>query len=689
MPTFTPLFSLVLGRQSELALAIAAALAAATVAASAGVQAAENASQSTADDEYLPRITVSGQPLPDLIDTIDRVQATDIRDIFAELANVDIGGGTRVGQRIYLRGIETTNLNITVDGARQGQNLANHRGGLSNIDPAILRQVDVQPGPPAADQGHAALGGSIRMETIDAQDGLEPGRRFGGFVRTAVSSADDTWRKVGAAYLAPTEQVGLLAFHSRSSFDDLRIGGGERVPFSGGRDRTELLRLSLIDLGVHSLRFGAERNEASGLNFFNRADYPWQLQVLDPRAAPPVRQALTREQFTGEYRFEPDSPLWAVLLKVYDRSDTLEEQEGQRRFFESQTTGFDLRNISSFQWRSWSADLTVGMDYFEQDGLNIQGTRGPRRNRYENLGLFVQNRMTSRRGSLSFGVRHDDFETTIRDTSSGRTRKALFNIGGDYELLAGLKVFAGYGESARGAGTIPIQFVGNAVEGVLFNGEVGGSLNAETSESIEAGISWQRDSLFAAGDRLGTRLTSYRTRIFDPVVYVQPGTGGLGGRPVTEFLNADERITFEGVELQTTYDWDRWNLSLGLARMRTLNLPNQPQFLARFGAPTGNRAVLNIGYRLGAGVDLGYTLTGVRRLSEVQQDQIVFIPRPGYSTHDLFINWTPTALDAVSVRFAVRNLFDREYAAHSTFTQDGFATAEAGRDVRLSLGYTF
>lgn len=671
-------------RRQPLAWATALALAAASQTASA----AESAPQSADNDEDLPRITVTGQPLPDLIDTIDRVQATDVREIFSELANADIGGGTRVGQRLYLRGIETTNINITVDGARQGQNLANHRGGLSNIDPAILRKVEVQPGPPAADQGHGALGGSIRMETIDAQDGLLPGRRFGGFVRTAVASADDTWRNVGAAYLAPIEQVGLLAFHSRSSFDDLRIGGGERVPFSGGRDRTELLRLSLVDLGAHSVRLGAERNKASGLNFFNRADYPWQLQVLDPRAAPPVRQALTREQFTGEYRFEPDSALWSVLLKVYDRTDTLEEQEGQRRFFESQTTGFDLRNVTSLQWGGWSNDLTLGIDYFEQDGLNIQGARGPRRNSYDNLGLFLQNRMSGKRSSLSFGVRHDDFETTIRNASSG-TRKTLFNIGGDFELLPGLKLFAGYGESARGAGTIPIQFVGNAVENVLFNGEVGGRLNAETSESIESGISWQRDSLFAAGDRLGSRLTVYRTRIFDPVVYVQPGSGGLGGRPVTEFFNADEIITFEGFELQTTYDWDRWNLSLGLARMRTLNLPNQPQFLARFGAPTGNRAVLNIGYRLGAGVDLGYTLTGVRRMSEVQQGQIVFIPRPGYSTHDLFVNWTPSALDTVSVRLALRNLFDREYSAHSTFAQNGFTTAEAGRDVRLSVGYTF
>ncbi len=674
----------VAGNLPSLTVAIVLALSGSLI----NTQASAAEAGAAVDDEDLPRVTVTGQPLPELINTIERTQARDIREIFAELPNVDIGGGTRNGQRIYLRGIEGTNLNVSIDGARQGQNLYNHRGGLANIDPAILRQVDVQPGPPAADQGHGALGGSIRFETIDAQDGLQPGQRFGGFVRTAVASADDTWRNVGAAYLAPSDQLGLLVFHSRSQFDDLRIGGGAKLPFSGGRDRTELLRLSLLDLGAHSLRLGAERNTATGLNFMQRGDYPWQLQPVDLRARPPQRQTLSREQLTAEYRFAPDSPHWSLTLKAYDRTDDFDAPDSNGENFSSETAGFDLRNVGRYQWGRWQVELSYGLDYFEQDGTNRRADREPRRNRYENLGLYLQNRMSGERAGLSFGVRHDDFETRIRNARSGNS-KTLFNIGGDYQLGAGFKVFAGYGESARGAGTIPIHFAGNAVENVLFNGEFGGRLAAETSDSTEAGLSWQREGLWAARDRLGMRLTAYRTQIHDPVVYEQPGSGGLGGRPVTEFRNADETITFEGVELQTTYDWDRLSISLGLARMRTIDLPDLPQFLARFGAPTGNRGVLSLDYRATDQIALGYTLTGIRRLSSVQDDQIVFIPKAGYSTHDIYFNWQPAAIDGLSLRFAVRNLLDREYIAHSTFTQDGFATQEPGRDVRLSVGYSF
>ncbi|MEE4297494.1 MAG: TonB-dependent receptor [Wenzhouxiangella sp.] len=639
-----------------------------------------------AQEEELPRVTVTGQPLPNLIDGINRSQARDVREIFSELANVDIGGGTRVGQRIYLRGIETTNLNISIDGARQGQNLHNHRGGLANIDPAILRAVEVQPGPAAADQGHGALGGSIRFETIDAQDGLQPGQKVGGFLRTSFASADDTWRNVGAAYAAPTEQIGLLAFHSRSHFDDLRIGGGETVPFSGGRDQTELLRLSLVDFGAHSLRVGAERNRGTGLNFFQRADYPWQLQPEDVRARPPRRQSLKREQMTSEYRFEPAAKVWDITLKLYDRLDELDVLDGP--LFRTETSGFDLRNVASVEGNGWTTDLTVGLDYFEQDGTNISGSRGPRRNSYDNLGLFVQNRMTIGLAALSFGVRHDSFETRIRDASSDNN-KTLFNAGIDLKWTEDFETFIGFGESARGAGTVPIHFAGNAVENVLFNGQIDGELKAETSEAIEVGLSWKGQGLWSDEDRFSTRLTAFQTRIDNPIVYEQPGSGGLGRRPVTEFRNADESITFEGLEFEASYDLGRFDASLTLARIRTIDLPNQAQFLVRFGAPTGNRGVLNLGYQILDSLNLSYTLTGVRRLDEIQSGQSVFSPKAGYSTHDIYLNWQPPAWPDATISFAVRNLLDREYAAHSTFTQNGFATQESGRDVRLTLGYTF
>ena len=290
--------------------------------------------------------------------------------------------------------------------------------------------------------------------------------------------------------------------------------------------------------------------------------------------------------------------------------------------------------------------------------------------------------------ALSFGLRRDDFETRIRNAGSDNSQ-SLLNAAIDLRWTENFETFIGYGESARGAGTVPIHFAGNAVENVLFNGQVDGELMAETSEATEAGLSWKRQGLWTSEDRFSTRLTAFQTRIDNPIVYEQPGSGGLRRRPVTEFRNADETITFEGLEFEASYDLGRFDASLTLARIRTIDLPNQAQFLVRFGAPTGNRGVLSLGYELLDSLNVSYTLTGVRRLDEIQSGQSVFSPKPGYATHDVYLNWQPTAWPDATIAFAVRNLLDREYAAHSTFTQNGFATQEPGRDVRLTLGYTF
>lgn len=660
-------------------------------AALAGPAAALAQEQRSGDDPEvteLAPVTVTGQAPPDIVAAIERLQARDVREIFAEEPSIVIGGGTRNGQRLYMRGIEGTNLNITIDGARQGQNLYNHRGGLNNIDPAILRAVDIQPGPPAADQGHGALGGSIRFETVDARDLLSPGRRFSVRGSTAYAGADDTLRQTLALATALTDQISLLGYGSYHDFDDLRIGGGQKVPFSGGRDRTLLFKLSALDLGAHSLRVAAERNRASGLNFMQRGDYPWQLQPEDFRARPPRRQVLTRDRLTLEYAFAPGSDLLDVEVRLYDRKDDFNAPESNGERFTSDTRGLDVRNTLRYGWTQWRGELTLGVEYFEQDGTAERADRAPRFNSYDNLGVFAQNRLRREALGISFGARYDDFETTFSNRSSANSRTSL-NLGADAGLGGGVTVFAGVGESARGAGTIPIHFAANAIPDVAFNGVVGGRLDPERGRMVEAGIAWTATGLFGAADRLDTRLVGYRTRIADPILYDQPGSGGLGGRPVTEFRNAERAARFSGVELRTRYDLERAHVSLSLARMNTADLPPQPQFLARFGAPLGDRTILSLGYDFSPSLQLGYTLTAVRRLTRVPDNQIVFIEKAGYATHDLFLRWLPAWQPAVSVDLAVRNLFDKLYVNHATFTQNGFATEEPGRELRLTLGYRY
>jgi hemoglobin/transferrin/lactoferrin receptor protein len=634
----------------------------------------------------LPELTVTGQALPDPLIAVERDQATDVRALFAREAAVEIGGGTRVGQRLYLRGIEGTNLNITVDGARQGQNLYNHRGGLGNVDPEFLRRVEVQPGPVAADQGHGALGGAIRFVTVDAQDRLAPGAAAGGVFKLQSASADDLRRSVIGGYVALGDHAGLVAYGSYGEYDDYRTGGGFRVPFSGGRDRAHFAKLSLIDAAGHDLRLGVEHHVASGLNFMQRGDYPWQLQPVDFRARPPQRQTLRRHAKTVHWRYD-GGPAWLDLeARGYDtRNDFFAPRSNGERFT-SDGRGWDLRNTFPFDVGDWRWILVAGADGLDERGLNQRNNREPRRNRYQNLGLYLQNRIETERFDLTAGVRRDDFTTRFRLTNRVDNAKTLFNAGGRMRFGDGLALFGGYGEAARGAGTIPIHFAGNAVENLTFNGRVGGTLAPEFARQSQLGLRWDAAAI---GDGFALEATVFRTVIEDPILYLQPGSGGLGNRPVTGFFNAERAARWSGLELRGQWRLGAWSIDGGATRVRTRDLPAEPQFLARYGAPLGDRLTVSVDRALGAEWRFGYTLTAVDRARDVPANQIVFLPQPGYATHDLTLNWQPAALAGVEVALAIRNLTDRLYVRHTTFTQDGFATEEPGRDLRLTLAYRF
>ncbi|MFA0108334.1 Plug domain-containing protein, partial [Vibrio splendidus] len=83
---------------------------------------------------------------------LERYQAQDLEDIFRTDPSVSVGGSLGVAQTVYVRGIEDTYLNVTVDGAPQSAGLFHHTGRLT-LDPYLLKTVEVQAGAGEATSG--------------------------------------------------------------------------------------------------------------------------------------------------------------------------------------------------------------------------------------------------------------------------------------------------------------------------------------------------------------------------------------------------------------------------------------------------------------------------------------------------------------------------------------------------------
>src|SRR5690606_39097062 len=89
-------------------------------------------------------------------------QALDLADVFRMEPSVSVGGSLGIAQKVYIRGMEDTLLNITVDGAPQTGTLFHHIGRVS-VEPELLRQVEAQTGAGEATSGFGSIGGAIRF----------------------------------------------------------------------------------------------------------------------------------------------------------------------------------------------------------------------------------------------------------------------------------------------------------------------------------------------------------------------------------------------------------------------------------------------------------------------------------------------------------------------------------------------
>ncbi|MFY9082465.1 TonB-dependent receptor plug domain-containing protein, partial [Aliarcobacter butzleri] len=120
------------------------------------------------------------------LEKTEQEQANSFKEIFKNNSSIEIGGGAINVQRIYLRGIESSNLNISLDGAKQGKNMFQHRSNELGINPDLLKIVDIKTAPDATK--NSALGGSIEMSTKDAQDFVKGNKNYGSIFKTGYNT---------------------------------------------------------------------------------------------------------------------------------------------------------------------------------------------------------------------------------------------------------------------------------------------------------------------------------------------------------------------------------------------------------------------------------------------------------------------------------------------------------------------
>lgn len=617
--------------------------------------------------------------------------AKSTKDIFKSDPSISIGGGGSAhAQRLYLRGVEQSNLNVTIDGADQGRATHPGQSNIIRIDPSILKQVEVDT-MPTADAGPGALGGAIRFTTVDAQELLEPGQDIGAKVRAGYSTVDKAETLGATVYTKVFDNIGLLANVTSVKSEDYRMGNGEKNLYTGEDNQNYFMKLSMLNRNGHSLKLTADQNEHEGQRTWTGSS---EIGYVDENSTALANMSRKRQSTGIEHSYESDNPLFNTRIKLnqskikFNRTamttqHTMAPLDDLGLNNRIQTA--DLRNTAKFDVLGSKNQLIIGADHSDEksnlvgSATNISG---------DNLGFYIQNRAYINDLTLSFGLRQDQY-----NAEQGKMKlkgdKLSPNLSATYKIANGFSVFGAYGEAVRGSGTLPAMFQVLLLDNpnATYNGkklsENPEPFKPETSVKTEYGFNYLGRGLFSNKDKLKLKLTMFNIEM-DNLIGGAPGKGGP-----TELFNIPT-LTSKGWEVKAEYNPNSlWNTSL-IYTDTTVEDKNGDFYISsqfnRSASSAGQRLAWDNKWYVTQDIFLGYTLTVTNDLKNKGE-----LYRKGFATHDLQAMWVPSAFKGLELSLVVNNIFDETYSEITTLgdLDNDTVVFEPGRNARMQVSYKF
>lgn len=646
-------------------------------------------------------IVVVGQATARVVDAeaLDKVQAVDLEDVFRLEPSVNVGGSLGIAQKIYVRGMEDTLLNVTVDGAPQTGTLFHHIGRVS-VEPELLKQVEVQAGAGEATAGAGAVGGSVRFKTKTASELLSPDENIGGVLKGQYFSNDGRKGSV-TVYGRLGENWGALASAVRVD-QDLREDGDGRVLLGTKSDQN--LGFIKVDGALSErqhLTLSYEQREEEG-EFGSKPNWA----VL---TAADVLYPVEAERRTAVLNYGMDaSDYWSVEFSAYQTISEFKQNVFNRwgRYAaEMNTKGLDLRNTS----RVGKHKLVYGLDYrkdrvesgyLEADAPGWDWAWDMDVLEFAEVGYvkgaYVQDHYQMLEPLLlSFGARYDsyDFEQLTYEGAADSDELSL-NAGMEYSPVPDLTFSVGYAEAMRG------KEVGDAftLEHRPGRASVAPDIKPEDVANTELGVDYDN------GVWRG-KAAIYRTRI-DDVILDQLGT--VSPQDAIYYENIG-RLEIEGVEVGAGYSVGGLDLDLAYSHSEPeLNgHPVEGYEHNGLANASGDKWVLKIQYALLDSLEFGWIVTLVEDLNDIEVlhrnvevgwiDSLQSVDKPGYTVHDVYLEWLPLRDDQLRLNLSAQNLLDETYRSHSSVADYGHipyyegivGINEPGRDIRLGITYRF
>jgi hemoglobin/transferrin/lactoferrin receptor protein len=707
----------------------------------------------TENDEQIvvtaTRIPLQIADAPATVTLIDDEQiadelATDIKDLVRYEPGVSVrraparfgaalgATGRARNEDFIIRGIGGNRVLIQVDGIRSPQGFSfgaqdAGRGGYTDV--SLVKSVEILRGPASALYGSDGLAGAISFTTSDPVDLIEPGSRFGGFVRASYSSADEEFTET-AALAGIFGDVSAMLSYTRRDFQELEnrgeiggLGSSRTLPNPQDGNSNAVLGKLVWDTGAHRVRLTAEYLETEvatdilsgqGPAFLfgpfpswivddltaldtterGRVSLDWTYAgegVIDYAHAAAYYQDGRDVQFTDEDR----SPVGATPRPDRERLNT----------FENEVYGASAEARSVFGSDVFRTTLAFGGDisWTRQEGLR-DGTEPPFGEVFPTRafpatdfmlgGLFLASEFTFFDGALTVfpALRYDFYDLDPTDdpllpefAGSAQSDDRLSpKLGVTVKLADEVLLYANYAQGFRAP--TPYQ-VNNFFENLAYGytSLPNPDLGPETSESWEGGIKFSTEAV-------SLQLAAF-TADYDAFISQQVVGGSFTPMDPAQyqFVNYDA-VAIDGVEAKANFRMGNGFYSRFAIAYADGDILSPGQAPAPLDTIDPLNLVLGIGYREPQGRFGGELIATHHARKPLDETDGGYRP-------DAFTILDATAFfaltDALKLRAGIFNIFDEKYAywqdvrglsATSTTTD---AYTRPGRNASVSLSFQF
>lgn len=421
------------------------------------------------------KATDAGETLLDLQE-IQRLNPDDLQDLFRSTPSVQVGSSLPASQKVYVNGIEETNLTVTVDGARQNNKLFHHSGS-NIIDPELLKAVRVDAGVAPADAGPGALGGSIAYETKDVADLLKDGDNFGGAVGLEYNTNGDTFDRNISMY-GRSGGFEVLGFVKQASGDEFDDGDGTEVLGSQAALKSGLFKVGYLHESGYRAKLSYEKVEDDG-------DRPSRANFITGTIADNM---LERETVALSIKDETPEGFFNPYIKIARTHSKLEWNDSYPTIGEYESVNGVIAN----EFVLGMGTVDAGIDFYDDTSKGIF----PTWNEYpeeksRNIGAFAQARFAvTDRTRISFGARYDDHELEGVEGSKHDNDGMSGNISGEFDVTPFVTASAGYSHVFGGV-QLAEPYIANPTwdysaglkESKADNGFIGLNINGEALSS--------------------------------------------------------------------------------------------------------------------------------------------------------------------------------------------------------------